>query len=271
MRSRSAGELDLMRESGRITGLALNKCLQNIKVGVSALDIDKIATEEIRRNKAQLAFPTVENYGFATCITFNEQVVHGIPTNRTVSPGDVVSVDVGAIFKGWFTDAAWSVLVSGQGIGDPQRGGEQEKKKKFLQVGEQALADGISQAIEGNKIGDISAAIQKKVEGAHFSVVRSLVGHGVGERLHEDPQVPGFGQAHTGPTLIKGMTLAIEVIYNYGKPEVQLEKDGWTVSSADGLLSSLFEMSVIVGKERVEILTDFRERSSRKTLQSNGL
>lgn len=250
MKTRNEYELDLMKQSGKVTALALKKCLQNIKSGVSAIDLDKVARGEIISNKAKLAFPTIDDYKWATCITFNEQVVHGIPTNRQVRSGDLISVDVGAIFKGWFTDAAWTYLVPGD---------SDEAKAKFLKVGEQALWDGISQAVEGKRIGDISSAIQQRVESGNYSVVRSLVGHGVGKSLHEDPQIPCFGQAGSGPILKAGMTLAIEVIYSYGSPEVKLETDGWTISTADGSLAGLFEMSIIVGKEKAEVITDWRK------------
>lgn len=247
MNSRKGKELELMRVSGRISASALREVLKNIKLGVRSLELEKKAEEEIKRLGGQSSFRTVKGYHFTTCITFNEQVVHGIPTERKVVEGDIVSVDLGAVFKGWHTDTAWSVLV-----------GRDIEKEKFLKVGEEALWLGIEKAINGNRIGDISQAIQTKVEGAGFSIVRSLVGHGVGKSLHEDPEVPGYGKIGTGIFLQKGMTLAIEVIYTEGKPEVVLERDGWTISSADGSLAGLFEMSVIVGKEKAEVLTDWR-------------
>lgn len=231
-----------MRQSGKITAAALKKVLDNIKVGVSALDLDKLAEKEIKKLGGKLSFTTVTGYRWASCITFNEQVVHGIPTDRKLKLGDVVSIDLGVVYKGWHTDAAWSVLVGG-------------KREKFLEVGEEALWEGISQAIDGNTVGDISSAIQQKVEGEGYSMVRSLVGHGVGRSLHEEPEIPGYGIKGTGMLLKKGMTLAIEVIYTQGKADVLLESDGWTISSSDGSLAGLFEMSVAVGKEKAEVLT----------------
>ena len=250
---RSEIELELMRESGRITGLALKEVLKNIKAGITGLELDKIAEEEMKSQGAQSSFKTVEGYSFTTCVTVNEQVVHGIPTTRVLKEGDIVSIDLGALYKGWHTDAAWSVIVSGQATGNRQ----QEEKKKFLSVGEEALWLGIKQATDGNRIGDIAEAIQTKVEGSGYSIVRSLVGHGVGKELHEDPEVPGYGKKGIGMVLKKGMTIAIEVIYNMGKPQVLLSNDGWTIVSADGSLTGLFEMSLIVDK-KPEVLTDWR-------------
>ena len=269
---RSEQELELMRESGRITAVALKKVLESVKVGVTGLELDQIAEEEMKSQGAQSSFKTVEGYRWTICVTVNEQVVHGIPTTSALKEGDIVSIDLGALYKGWHTDAAWSVLVT---AGHPEQSegsvanatsnklrdpssSTQDDKSRFLAVGEEALWLGIKQAVDGNKIGDISEAIQKKVEGFGYSIVRSLVGHGVGEELHEDPEVPGYGRAGTGMVLKSGMTIAIEVIYNMGKPEVLLDKDGWTIISADESLAGLFEMSIIVGKEKAQILTDWR-------------
>lgn len=257
VRSRSERELALMRESGKITALALRKSLQGIKPGVTGIELDAIATQEIKNAGGELAFPTVDDYKWATCITINEQVVHGIPTQRQIQPGDLVSIDVGAIFGGWFTDAAWTVLVRGEG----EREKGEVEKERFLAVGQEALWSGVNQAIDKNQIGDISFAIQRVVEGAGYSVVRSLIGHGVGKELHEDPEVPGYGKPKSGVVLKEGMTIAIEVIYTQGGPDVKLESDGWTISSADGSLSGLFEMSVIVGKKYARVLTDWRKIS----------
>lgn len=244
---RNESELKLMRESGRISAIALKKVLENIKADVSCIELENIAALEIKKNGGELAFPNESGYKWATCITINEQVVHGIPTERKIEKGDVVSVDLGSIYKGWFSDVAWSVLVT-----------DDAEKARFLKIGEEALWLGISQAVDGHRIGDIAGTIQQHVEASGYNVVRSLVGHGVGEKLHEDPEVPGYGKKGTGLVLKTGMTLAIEVIYAQGAPEVILASDGWTISSADGLLTGLFEMTVIVEKDHPEILTDWR-------------
>lgn len=251
VRSRTKWQLKLIRESGRITGKALKKVLKQVKVGISGLELNKIVEDEIKRFGGELSFTTVRGYKWGSCITINEQVVHGVPTDRKLKEGDIVSIDLGTLYKGWHTDAAWSLLVGRLKIED----GIWKEKQKFLKVGEEALWLGIEQAVEGNTIGDISEAIQTKVEEVGYSVVRALIGHGVGKHLHEEPEVPGYGVSGTGLILQKGMTLAIEVIYTKGLPEVILEKDNWTVSSADGSLGGLFEMSVVVGEKKAEVLT----------------
>lgn len=244
VKSRSEEELDLMRESGRITSIALKKVLANIKEEVTGLELDKIAEEEIHKLGGLSSFKTVPGYHHTICITFNEEVVHGLPTTRKIKAGDIVSIDIGAVFKGWHTDSAWSVLV-----------GRDEEKENFLRAGQEALRQGVEQAVEGKKIGDISAAIQNRIERDGFGVVRSLVGHGVGKALHEEPEVPGYGRVGSGMNLKQGMSLAVEVIYTKGNFEVRMEKDGWTISTLDKSLSGLFEVSLIVGKKQAEILT----------------
>ncbi len=246
-RLRNVYEAKLMREGGKIAALALKKALEASMEGVSGIEIDKIAAETIYKKGGDLSYKTVPGYKYATCITVNEQVVHGIPTESKLHKGDVVSIDLAVEYKGWHTDTAWTVLV-----------GKNADKEKFLNTGEEALQLAIKQAVEGKRIGDISCAIQNKVEGEGYSVVRSLVGHGVGRSLHEDPEVPGYGKANTGMVLKSGMTLAIEVIYTQGLPDVALDKDGWTFVSADGSLAGLFEMTVLVGKEKTEVLTDWK-------------
>lgn len=248
MKLRNRYELNLMRKSGIIAAKALKLALESIKVGVSELDVDKIAEEEIYKQKGDLSYKSVPGYKFATCITVNEQVVHGMPTDRKFTEGDLVSVDLATVFKGWHTDCAWSILL-----------GKDLEKEKFLRVGEEALWDGVAQALDGNRVGDISHVIQRKVEGGGYKVVRSLVGHGVGRSLHEDPEIPGYGKVGTGMLLKSGMSLAIEVIYGKGTQDVVLGSDGWTYSTQDKSWGGLFEMTVIVGKKEVEVLTDWRK------------
>lgn len=247
---RTQEQLKLIRESGAVSAHALRYVLGAVSEGVSGLELEKIAYEEIKKRGGKIAFSTVDDYKWATCITINEGVVHGIPNDRKLVRGDLVSIDLGSIYKGWFSDTAWSVVVGGGG---------DEEKDKFLSVGEEALWIGISKAVVGNTIGDISYAIQEKVEGAGYSIVQSLVGHGIGKSLHEEPEVPGFGRKGKGLVLEKGMTLAIEVIYTQGSGKVVLEHDGWTISSADKSWGGLFEMTVIVGEREAEVLTDWRK------------
>lgn len=253
LKPRSASELELMRKSGRVSARALKAVLKAVKPGVSLLELEEIAKREILKLGASPGFMTVKGYSWATCLTLNHEVVHGIPRPIKLKEGDLFSVDIGAVLNGWHTDAAWSILV-GHESGDTS-----QEKKKFLKAGEEAMWQGIAQARSGSKIGDIGASMQKVVEGAGYSVVRSLVGHGIGRKLHEDPEVPGFGKSGRGLPLKKGMTIAIEAIYNQGGHEVVLEKDGWTISTKDGSWGGLFEMTVIVGDEEAEILTDWRK------------
>lgn len=236
-----------MRRSGDILSRALKRALETVKIGVTEAEIDEIAKKEIYKLGGDLSYKTVPGYKHATCITVNEEIVHGVPGNRKFKSGDLVSVDLAVMYKGWHTDAAWSILI-----------GKDFEKEKFLSVGEEALWDGVAQATESNRVGDISYAIQAKVEGAGYQVVRSLVGHGVGRSLHEDPEIPGFGQKGKGMVLKSGMSLAIEVIYAKGSSDVILGEDGWTFKTADNSWGGLFEMTVIVGKNP-EILTDWQK------------
>ncbi len=236
-------ELKLIKQSGKIATSALKKAINSIKIGVSELVVDKIAENEIYKLGGDLSYKTVPGYKYATCITVNEQVVHGIPTSRKFIDGDIVSVDLAVEYKGWHTDCAWTVLI-----------GKDKEKERFLKTGQQALRDGVAQAIEGNRVGDISEAIQTRVEASGYNVVRSLVGHGVGKALHEEPEIPGYGKKGTGPILKPGMSLAIEVIYTMGNYDLVLESDGWTYATEDKSLSGLFEATVIVGS-KTEILT----------------
>ena len=249
LKPRSKRELELMRQSGQISAKVLKKVLESIKVGVSALELDKLAAAEIERLGGEQSYKTVPGYKCATCITFNDQVVHGVPTTRKVKKGDLISVDLAVFYKGWHTDTAWTILVDEKN----------KEKEEFLRVGKEALKAGIKQAVAGKRVGDIGAAIQEMVEGAEYHVVRALVGHGVGKQLHEEPEIPGYGNKGTGPLLEEGMTLAIEVIYSAGTSDVILDSDGWTYKSADESMAGLFEMTVIVGKKEGKVLTDWRK------------
>lgn len=247
MKSRNRYELELMRKSGKIASAALKKAIEAIKVGVTELEVDNAARDEIYRLGGDLSYKSVPGYNYATCVTVNEQVVHGIPTERKFKVGDLVSVDLAVVYRGWHTDCAWSVIVEDGSLKIEDR----KEKEKFLKTGEDALWEAVAQAISGNRVGDISNAIQTKVEGAGYSIVRSLVGHGVGRSLHEKPEIPGFGRKGEGVMLRKDMTIAIEVIYAMGSREVVLERDGWTFSTADKSLGGLFEATVVVGLPEV--------------------
>lgn len=255
---RSGAELDLMRKSGIITAAALRKALVEAKTGISLVEIDQIAEKEILRLGGKPSFKTVPGYFWTTCLTVNDEVVHGIPRDIVLKAGDVLSVDVGAIYQGWHTDSAWSILVGEEEIDSRER----EDKLKFLRVGEQALWSAVSQAVNGKRIGDISSSLQTVIEGSGFSVVKNLTGHGVGRSPHEEPEIPGFGTKGRGLEVKTGMTLAIEAIYTKGKDEIFEKDDGWTLASRDGSLGGLFEMSVIVGPKKAEVITDWRNGDS---------
>lgn len=235
-----------MRRSGQITAQALKKAINSVRSGISLMEIEGVAEDEVRSLGGESSFKTVPGYKYTCCLNVNDEVVHGLPRDIVLHSGNLVKIDLGAVYKGWHTDASWSVKVGG---------GE----NRFLQVGEQALWEGIDQAKGGNKIGDIAEAIQKRVEGAGYCVVRSLVGHGIGRSLHEEPEVPGFGRSGTGVVLRSGMALAIEVIYTQKTEDVVTAPDGWTIVSSDHSLAGLFEMTVIIRQGGCEILTDWRK------------
>ncbi len=240
-------EIEIMKISGKICAEGLKKVLENIKPGVTCRRLDEIANEEITKRGAKPSFMTVDNYQYTICTTVNEQVVHGIPNERVLKEGDIIGIDIGALYKEFHSDSAITVPV----------GKIPENITRFLKVGKQTLSDAISQAKVGNTIGDISATIQNRIEGAGFSIVKNLTGHGVGRKLHEEPMVPGFGKKGTGLKLKEDMTLAIEVIYTQGSGEIEVEKDNWTITSADKSLGGLFEQTVAVSKNGPIVLTPY--------------
>lgn len=251
VRPRTAQQLELMRQSGLINTQALEVGLKAIKVGMTTKELDQIVEKEIERLDGQPAFKKVPRFKWATCININDTVVHGIPNDYQIKAGDLVSIDVGTIYQGWYSDGAWTVIVNEKSNIKDQK---DEEKERFLDVGQKALKKAIEQAVEGNRIGDIAHAMQLEIEGAGYSVVKSLAGHGVGKSYHEEPEVPGFGKPGTGMKLQAGMTLAIEAIYAQGRGDIYQQDDGWTLASVDESLTALFEHTVIVGKEKAEII-----------------
>lgn len=249
IRTKTPHEIDLMRESCRIVAEVLRLVGARVQAGVTTGELDQIAEEYIRSCNAQPAF---KGYGGKSnpfpatlCTSIDEEVVHGIPGTRTLKEGEILSVDVGVFKDGWYGDAAKSFAV---GILDAE-------KQKLMKVTEESLLLGIAQAVEGNRVHDISWAVQNHVEENGFSVVRDLCGHGVGESLHEEPNVPNFGKQRTGPALVDGMTLAIEPMVNAGAWQVQVLSDGWTVVTRDGKPSAHWEHTVAVVNGKPEILT----------------
>lgn len=247
MLTKTKDEIELMKISGKITAGALKKVLDNISPGTRCIDLDAIAQSEIEKNGGQPSFKTVDDYKWTICTTINDQVVHGIPTERQLKDGDVIGIDIGTIYKGYHSDMAVTVPV----------GKVSENTMKFLNIGKKTLKEAISKAQVGAKIGDISATIQEMIEGAAYQVVKNLTGHGVGRELHEEPMIPGFGKRGIGQKILQGMILAIEVIYAQRSGKVYLEPDGWTISTQDKSLGGLFEQTIAVTKDGPIVLTPY--------------
>ena len=247
---KSLEEIELIRESSKIVADVLKLVGSQVRPGVSTLELDRVAEEYIRSMGGEPAF---KGYGWdksnlfpaTLCMSIDEEVVHGIPSKRILKDGDLLSIDVGAKKNGYYGDGAWSFAV----------GKVSEEKMRLMRVTEESLLVGIAQAVAGNRVHDISNAIQQYVETNGFSVVRDLVGHGVGKKLHEEPSIPNYGEAGTGPILKNGMTLAIEPMVNTGTWRVKVASDGWTVLTADGKPSAHFEHTVAVKNGKAEILT----------------
>jgi len=236
---KSTREIEGMARAGKLVADTIALLGEQAQPGITTAELDRIAEDFIREHGA---IPTSKGYrGFpaATCISPNAMVVHGIPGNHRVAEGDLISVDVGITLDGLVADSAYTF---GVGEIDPE-------SQRLLEVGQLALAAGIDQARSGNRVGDISHAVQEVVEGAGFSVVRSLVGHGVGRSYHEEPQIPNFGDPGRGPQLQSGMTLAIEPMITAGGPDVYLHDDEWSISTQDGSLAAHFEHTVAVAEE----------------------
>lgn len=238
-------EIVAMRGAGRIARTVLEEVAGFVQPGKTTKEIDEFAAECIRRQGAKSAFLGYRKYPCHICISVNDEVVHGLAGQRRVEFGDIVSLDVGVYHAGFVGDTATTVAVGGCSL-DAQR---------LMDVTDRSLAEGISQARAGNRVMDISRAVQAYVESHGFSVVREFVGHGVGRSVHEEPQIPNFVDGKTSPRLKAGMTIAIEPMVNAGKPGVEMLNDGWTVVTKDGGLSAHFEHTVLVTDGEPEILT----------------
>jgi len=235
-----------MRRSGRIVREVLDQLRAMVAPGVSTMDLERAAEAKIREMGAKPAFKGYNDYPCVLCTSINEEIVHGIPSEkRLLKPGDIVSIDCGVVLDGYYGDAAITVPV-----GDPA-----PELQKLLEVTEASLYRGIEAARVGNAVGDVGAAVQDYVEANGFSIVRDFVGHGIGTRLHEDPQVPNFGMRGHGPRLREGMVIAIEPMVNFGKPATRVLDDAWTAVTADGSYSAHFEHCVAVTKDGPMILT----------------
>ncbi len=248
-------ELHIMREGGRKLGSILQNLLDFSQPDINLLDIEREAQRLIKESGGTPSFETVDGYKWATCLCINEEVVHGIPKDYLLKDGDILTIDIGLLYQGLHTDTAWTKLVKSR---KSQVESDSSEVEAFLNVGQHALWQAIAQAKIGNHIGHISESIQTSIEGAGYGVVRSLVGHGVGTKLHEPPQVPGYVRGAITDTLPleAGMTIAIEIIYTKGKPAIEYSNtDGWTIATQDKSLTAVFEHSVLITDTNPEVLT----------------
>lgn len=242
---KSLHEVEKMRAAGRIVAEVFEVLKPLIVPGITTRELDKIAAEHIKKSGAICSFYNYSGYPGHVCISVNDEVIHGIPGKRKLCDGDIVSVDVGACIDGYHGDAARTFAV----------GQISPEAKKLIEVTEESFWRGIDFAIPGNRIGDISANVQKVVEENGFSVVRDFVGHGIGSTLHEEPEVPNYGTEGRGPRLVPGMTIAVEPMVNIGTYQVDTLSDDWTVVTADGKLSAHYENTILITNNGAEILT----------------
>jgi methionyl aminopeptidase len=243
---KSENELEFISEAGKIVKLILEELKAAARPGVTTADLERNAVEIIKKSKARSAFQGYRGFPGAICTSLNEQVVHGIPGNTRLSPGDILSIDVGVEKNGYYADSAITIPI-GDKVSD--------KALSLIEVTEKALRCGIEKAVEGNRLFDISNAIQELAESHGYGVVREFVGHGIGKNLHEDPEVPNFGRQNTGPRLKSGMVLAIEPMINEGTYEIEVLSDGWTAVTKDRLLSAHFEHTIAITGGEASILT----------------
>ncbi|MBS1506334.1 MAG: type I methionyl aminopeptidase [Bacteroidetes bacterium] len=245
IRYKTVEEIQVIKESAQILGKAHAEVAKAIKPGVKTKDLDKIADEYIQDHGGWPSFKNYHGFPTALCISVNEVVVHGFPGDYELKEGDIISVDCGVKFKGFHSDSAYTYPLEGVS----------EEVLKLLERTRESLYLGIAQAKVGNRIGDVSYAVQSYVEQFGYGVVRELVGHGVGKELHEDPEVPNYGKRGKGPKIAEGMVFAIEPMINMGTKDVSQDKDGWTIRTKDHKPSAHFEHMVAVFKDRTEIVT----------------
>jgi len=244
---KSDKEIEKMRRSGRIVAHVCQKLAERVKPGVTTKELDKVAFTLIEMHRAIPAFLGFRGFPASICTSVNDQVVHGIPGSYKLLEGDIISIDFGVLYRGYYSDMAVTLPV----------GNISEDAQRLIEVTKSALASGITQMVIGKRLYDISAAIQECAESNGFSVVRDLVGHGIGQKMHEEPQIPNFGKRSTGPFLKAGMVFALEPMVNMGGYEVKTLDDNWTVVTADGSLSCHFEHTVAITDNGPEILTEW--------------
>ncbi len=241
-------EVEFLRKSNLLVSQTLAEVASHLRPGVTTLYLDSIAETFIRDNGAIPAFKGYGTFPNTLCTSVNEEVVHGIPSKYVLKEGDIISVDCGVILYGWYGDSAYTFPV----------GEIDENVRRLLDFTKESLEEGVREAVAGNRVGDISYAVQSKAESGGFSVVRELVGHGLGRKLHESPEVPNYGKRGSGPKLEKGLVICIEPMINLGKKETVQLKDGWTVVTADRKPSAHFEYAVAVDKGKADVLTTFK-------------
>lgn len=245
---KTAEEIELLRENNLLVSATLAEVGKHVRPGVSTLELDKLAEEFIRSHGADPGFLGYGGFPNTLCMSVNEEVVHGIPSaKRILKEGDVLSVDCGTLMKGFYGDSAYTFAV----------GEIAPEVADLLRVTKEALYKGVAQAKAGNRVGDVASAVQEHAERHGYSVVRELVGHGLGRKMHEEPEVPNYGARGRGPLLKEGMVICIEPMINMGARYVVFERDGWTVRTRDRKPSAHFEFAVAVGKEGPDVLTDF--------------
>ena len=250
----------MMRQSALLVSKTLSEIAVLLKPGITTLSIDNTIGEIIKDHHAVPSFLNYKGYPFNSCISVNDVVVHGFPNKNELQEGDIVSIDIGIILNGWHGDHAYTFAIGNPG----------PLVMQLIKVTKEALYKGIEKAVAGNRIGDIAFAIQEHTEKKHgYGVVRELVGHGLGESLHEDPQVPNYGKRGSGSQLKQGLVLAIEPMINLGRKDVYTEKDGWTVRTKDGKPSVHFEHDVCIRKSSADILSDYRNIEKAEELNPN--
>jgi len=241
-------EIGLLRESNMLVSKTLAEVALSIKPGVTTLYLDKVAETFIRDNGAEPAFKGYGGFPGTLCTSVNDEVVHGFPSDYILKDGDIISVDCGVILNGWYGDSAYTFAV----------GEIDSDVRRLLDYTKESREEGVREAIAGNRVGDISWAVQNKAESGGFSVVRELVGHGLGKRLHEPPEVPNYGKRGTGPKMEKGLVICIEPMINLGRKETVQMRDGWTIKTVDGKPSAHFEYAIAIDRGRADVLTTFK-------------
>jgi len=240
-------EVGLLKESNMLVSRTLAEIALHIKPGVTTLYLDNVAETFIRDHHAVPAFKGYGGFPNTLCTSVNDEVVHGIPSDYCLQEGDIISVDCGVILNGWVGDSAYTFPV----------GEVAEDVKRLMEFTRASLEEGVRAAVAGNRIGDISSAVQEKAESGGYSVVRELVGHGIGKKMHEPPEVPNYGKRGSGPKMEKGLVICIEPMINLGRKETLQMQDGWTIKTADGKPSAHFEYAVAINKMKADILTTF--------------